>query len=1410
MKILLMLENNLIPPHCGIKTKINHNFPDLAARNVHITQGTSAPWKRPIGGKRSLYLNNFSAAGGNTSLLMEDGPLMVRAKDEDPRSTAVVAVSGKTKTSLIQNVENLVHYLDENQSADLPSLSYTTTTRRIHYAFRAIVSGSDVSTIKEALINSKPSEAAPIPSTKPPVVFAFTGQGSQYSALGREFFETVAQFRSDIQAFESLALCQGFPSILPVVNGSAEIETLSPVVVQLGVVCVQMALVRLWVSWGIKPAAVIGHSLGEYAALYAANVLSASDTIFLTGTRAKLLETRCTANSHAMLAVSESVSVLGQIIDEATVEIACINGPKATVVSGKSEDVDLLCEDLTSRKIKCTKLQVPFAFHSSQVDPVLADFEEAVKGVTFNSPDVPVISPLLGAVVTDNRTFDAAYLARHCRLTVNFLGCLRAAKEDGVITSNSLFVEIGSHPICSGMLKATFGPSITAVPSLRRGEDAWKVVSGSLCTLHMAGLDIDWTCYHQDFSSAHNYLRLPTYAWESKNYWIDYKNNWTLTKGESLAVSDAEQPRKKTLSTASVHRIVEEKFESQKGIMTMETDISHPDFEETIKGHIVNGIALCSSAVYADMALTVADYTHRQFEPKNDDFAMDCSHMVVEKPLIAEGRSTPQLLRTSCTADLSRQICEITFYSVNADGKKTVEHARCTVKYGDATKWASEWVRQTYLIQPRVDRLLLGARKGDLSTLQRNTAYKLFSALVDYQDVYKGMAEVVLDSPDREGTARVELSTGKSNEFFIPPYHIDSLCHLAGFIMNGNDEVDSTKTVFVNHGWESLRFIEKPVPNKTYRSYIRMQPTGPKSKDYAGDVYIFDNDGRIIGEIGGLEFQYLPKQILDRVLPPASGVKVSAGVPAAAAAPKPQMAVSKSAPKPKASAKAATSSATTRVLEIMAEEIGLPVTDLTDDNELSALGVDSLLSLTIAGKFREILDIEVPSAAFSDWQTIKDVKGFFVQHQSADLDEVEDLSTASTANSGTTTPTETESMTSVSDIDDDEVENKGDGVAVIRDAISRETGVSPSDIISSTNLADSGIDSLMSLQILGLLREEHGLELPSSFFTDHQTFGDIEKARSQTKKPASVSRLQRMSTEKITGDVTAKEVVQSAMRTPFSSQDISPSNLGPKPPAARSILLQGSLKTATQTLFLFPDGSGSATSYASIPPIAPRTVALVGLNCPFMKDPTSYNCGIDGVVSLYLAEIRRRQPHGPYFLGGWSAGGVCAYEACLQLQAVGETVERLIFFDAPCPVALEPLPSRLHHFFDSIGLLGVGGKAPDWLLPHFESSIRNLSAYKPPAMDPSRGPIPKTYSIMAQDGVCKYPTDPRPVPQPDDPPNMNWLLFNRTDFGPGGWEKLLGNENITLLKSVANVNHFSMMREPGVLELASRIREALK
>ncbi|KUL89195.1 hypothetical protein ZTR_03824 [Talaromyces verruculosus] len=221
-------------------------------------------------------------------------------------------------------------------------------------------------------------------------------------------------------------------------------------------------------------------------------------------------------------------------------------------------------------------------------------------------------------------------------------------------------------------------------------------------------------------------------------------------------------------------------------------------------------------------------------------------------------------------------------------------------------------------------------------------------------------------------------------------------------------------------------------------------------------------------------------------------------------------------------------------------------------------------------------------------------------------------------------------------------------------------------------------------------------------------------------------------------------------------------------PPATSFLLQGNARRATRNLFLLPDGSDSATSYMHIPPLH-YSIAVYGLNCPFMRNPTEYTIGVRNVSRLFLNEVRRIQPKRPYYIGGWSAGGVIAYEVTLQLMAMDEKVFKLFLIDSPCPVALKPLPTRLFRFFDDAGLLGSRGKgsSPSWLIPHFEYNVQNLAEYGPSPI-PS-GSAPQTIAIWAKEGVCKNMNGvERPRADEDEPKTMKWLLDKRIDFGDNG------------------------------------------
>ena len=340
----------------------------------------------------------------------------------------------------------------------------------------------------------------------------------------------------------------------------------------------------------------------------------------------------------------------------------------------------------------------------------------------------------------------------------------------------------------------------------------------------------------------------------------------------------------------------------------------------------------------------------------------------------------------------------------------------------------------------------------------------------------------------------------------------------------------------------------------------------------------------------------------------------------------------------------------------------------------------------------------------------------------------------------------------------------------------------------------------MSLSILGILRERAGLSLPSDFLVDNQTIKAIEtalhigaprKSKAQSRQTAPTSApSQSQVLRQAPLQTSIPKVKKSALPERFAS----------------SVLLQGSPKIAEKQFWLIPDGGGAPTSYIFLDEISPK-LAVWGLTSPFCRTPEEYICGVVGIATKFMQEIKRRQPKGPYHVGGWSAGGVISFETVRQLIDGGDTVETLVFIDTPCPLIIEPLPSSIHRFFGSIGLLGDGEgaleKLPPWLLPHFAASVHALSTYDAVKIDDAK--CPNVWAMWCEDGVCKYPEDPKPDPYPYG--HAQWLLENRTDFGPNLWDEFLDRSRINTRQMEGN--HFSMMKAPYVNKLTQFLREAL-
>jgi iterative type I PKS product template protein len=1380
-KILMMMRKDAIPPHVGIKGRINEKFPPLDKVNVCIDR-TLTPFKARNGGdeKRRVLLNNFNATGGNTSLVIEDG-LKTTPEGVDPRNMHVVALSAKTAHSLKQNTQRLLDYIESHPETPLQDLAYTTTARRMHHVFRSAYAVENLDQLAQSMKKDLATSPAPRPTTETTsAIFAFTGQGAQYMGMGRRLFETSTAFRKNILDYDSICIQQGLPSFKDMLM-SDSLDKMSPSQSQLALVSIAIALASLWKSWGIKPAAVIGHSLGEYVALCTANVLSVSDTLYLVGKRAETMEQKCSAGSHAMVAVQSTAKLVQEIIDGSDVRscaIACFNGPANTVVSGEHTEIGSLQNMFDVRGIKTTLLALPFAFHSAQMDPILDDIRSIARNVDFREPSVPVASTLLGLLVQTKGVITPDYLARQARQPVRFQGALEMLRNQGIASDESLWLELGAHPLCLGMVRSTLGLSpAKTLASLKRDENCWSTISKSIRDAYNSGTNISWADYHNEYRQSLRLLDLPTYAFDLKNYWLSYKGDWLLTKGDTRKTAAAAP--QSSFHTTCLQHVDSEIITHNSASVAFSSQLSNAKLNAAVRGHRVNGTGLCPSSVYADVAFTAAWYIASRMAPSEPVPAMDLSMMEVFRPLIVDTGETAQVLKVSASRQPSERSVKVTISS--RDAKVSQDHASCTVQYGNGQGWMQEWQKSSYLVQSRMDQLIQPSKPANVHRLLKNMIYKQFETVVKYDKPYHNIDELFMDCDLNESVANIRFQpTAEQGDFIYSPYWIDTVAHLGGFVLNASVNTPAD-TVFISHGWESFRIAAPLSAEKAYKGYVRMQPIGSRGV-LAGDMYIFDGDDVVV-LCRGLKFQQMKRNVLHSLLSKNQGAVPTQRPNAAAAAKQfPQ--------RPKISPKAVvippvSTSDFSSVLATIANEVGADAAELTDDAKVTDHGVDSLLTITILGKLRAETGLDLPSSLFVTYPTIGELKGFFSNKmtvpQSPVDDDDGDASSYSTSAQVSVASTVPSTVPCSAPSTPPEAEAP-DVVSTLLSILAKEVGIESSEILPSTPFSEIGVDSLLTISILDALKTQIGLNLPANFFQDNPTIGDVQRT---------------LRIPKVTH-----------MSAPSSSNIPSRE---PEPPRqkyrSKSVLLQGRPIPGRPALFLLPDGAGSLFSYINLPSLH-SDLPVYGLDSPFHDNAADYTISFEEVAAIYIQEIQTLQPQGPYMLGGWSLGGIHAYETARQLIQQGETITSLIMIDSPCPGTLPPLPSPTLGLLEKAGIFdglsATSRPVSDRTRQHFVACVQALEHYTVTPLPAGKGPG-KVTVIWARDGLVEGNIDEvfgKPSETDDDKAKdmmvaKEWLSGKRKSFGPSGWDKLTGTE---VECHVVGGNHFSIMFPPKVCD----------
>ena len=511
IKTVLALKHRQIPPSLHY-TQANPaiNFKD----SPFYVNNELKEWKNDKYPLRA-GVSSFGIGGTNAHVVLEEAP----AKKESPagREQQLLVLSAKTNEALQRNTGDLVNYLKENSTENIADVAYTLQTGRAAFAYRKmVVCGSAEeavgllstgTSVKQSVVNSK---------VDPQLVFMFSGQGSQYQKMCYELYEQEPVFKNEAdKCFEIVKAISGRDMKAVVFGDDDSISVDDTMYTQPLLFIMEYALAQLVMHWGIKPAIMIGHSIGEYVAACISGVFSLEDALRLVVKRGELMQS---AERGKMLSISISEAALLPLLEgHAGVSLAAVNSSELCVASGIEEAMTRFKDAMESKGYSCKWVRTSHAFHSAMMDGILDDFRKEVQQATINASQIPFISNITGKAAEAAMVMQPGYWVDHLRGTVRFADGIETLLEN----SNAMFVEVGpGRVLCSMVRSNNKRQKHHAVISLvkqhsEQTPDQRHLLQG-IGELWVHGIIADWNKFYN--GEKRNKLSLPTYSFERTKY----------------------------------------------------------------------------------------------------------------------------------------------------------------------------------------------------------------------------------------------------------------------------------------------------------------------------------------------------------------------------------------------------------------------------------------------------------------------------------------------------------------------------------------------------------------------------------------------------------------------------------------------------------------------------------------------------------------------------------------------------------------------------------------------------------------------------------------------------------------------------------------------------------------------------
>ncbi|MGE3808188.1 MAG: beta-ketoacyl synthase N-terminal-like domain-containing protein, partial [Gemmataceae bacterium] len=798
IKVVLSLQNEEIPRHLNFHNPNPHiPWQDLPVQVV----SEAVPW--PRGSSRRLAgLSSFGYSGTNAHVVLEEAPQPVVETQPVERPLHVLTLSAQTEPALRELCNRRLQHLSIAPE-ELADISYTANTGRVHFQERlALVASSTEQARQQLAASASGQEISGLyrgqRKTSVKQTWLFPGEGSHHTGMGTQLFETLPAFRHALLHCERLlgdALPRSLTELLFEDHGLLERAEYGSV----AIFAFEYSLAQLWQSWNIVPEVLLGCGVGEYVAACIAGAFSLEDGLRLVVERGRLLET---LPAGAMASVSTDAdrtrAALGPFAD--CVDIAGLNGPTSTVISGTEEGVAAVLAMLEQQGIRSFRLPVSHALHSRQVERILDEFERVARTVGYQPLRLSLVSSWSGRV---GDLIDAAYWRNHTAEPMHLASALQSLP----VQSCDVFLEVGPQPVlCELVRTCQMKEDVALLASLQRGRADWEVLAGSLARLYVSGADVNWAAFDMDYRRRK--VSMPTYPFQRQRYWVqESKTQRTGTTGAGLHPLLGPMLH----SAARQDRIFETKLSQSDSLWLGE--------------HRVYGEAILPGAAYLEAGLAAAR------EALGVVPVVEQAEFLQPLVLPAEGACT---LQTVLTASAEGELSEWRVYSRD-DTRDWVLHATGRIRQ-----------RAAYLPEAMTPQEVMQRCPEKVAV---ESVYAGFTDLgLDYGPSYRGLEE--LHRGDREAFGRIRVVEELANEFrhfHLHPALLDACFQVCGGVVSNAGD-----TAYLSFGVESLNFFGRP--SETLWCWSRLRPDSLQTPTF--DLQLWDEQsGQVIAIITGLSMR---------------------------------------------------------------------------------------------------------------------------------------------------------------------------------------------------------------------------------------------------------------------------------------------------------------------------------------------------------------------------------------------------------------------------------------------------------------------------------------------------------------------------------------------------------------------------